>query len=101
MQTVAATIGERIEDFRELLRAFLLEHSRDLRDVNSRDSGVRVVFVGPHYAWGDLDQEGRRLQSRLLDDHRRLAALVQALLKRPSRPGARTTWGKPRASSRS
>lgn len=78
MQTVAAAIGERIEDLRELLREFLLAHSGSLRDIDEPDSGV--VFVGPHYAWGDLDQEGRRLQSRLIEDYRRLAALVRALL---------------------
>lgn len=79
MQTVAAAIGERIEELRELLREFLLEHSGSLRDINEPSSSL--VFVGPHYAWGDLDQEGRRLQSRLLDTYRRLAALVRALLK--------------------
>ncbi len=79
MQTVAATVSERIEELRELLREFLLEHSGRLRDINEPSSSL--VFVGPHYAWAELDQEGRRLQSRLLDDHRRLAALIRALLK--------------------
>jgi hypothetical protein len=79
MQTVAETIGGRIEELRELLRAFLLEHSGSLQDINETSSSL--VFVGPHYGWGELDQEGRRLQSRLLDDHRRLAALISALLK--------------------
>ena len=79
MQTVTESIGERIEGLRELLRVFLLEHSGSLRDINEPSSSL--VFVGPHYGWAELDQEGRRLQSRLLDDHRRLAALVGALLK--------------------
>jgi hypothetical protein len=79
MQTVAEAISERIAEFRELLSALLLEHSGSLRDINKPSSSI--VFVGPHHAWGDLDQEGRRLQSRLLDEHRRLAALIRALLK--------------------
>lgn len=78
MQTVAEAIGERIEELRELLREFLLENSARLRDVNISSSSF--VYIGPHYAWGELDQEGRRLQSRLLDNHRRLTALVRALL---------------------
>lgn len=86
MQTVAEAIGERIEELRELLREFLLEHSGSLRDINTPDSSV--VFVGPHFGWSDLDQEGRRLQSRLLDDHARLAALVRALLKTLPAEGA-------------
>jgi hypothetical protein len=78
VRTVADAVAERTEELRELLRGFLLQHSGELRDVNK---GSSVVFVGPHYAWGDLDQEGRRLQSRLLEDSRRLTALVRALLK--------------------
>ena len=45
MQTVAVAIGQRIEDLRELLREFLLEHSGSLRDINERDSVL--IFVGP------------------------------------------------------
>jgi hypothetical protein len=71
---VAAAIDERIEELRELLHEFLLERSDNLRDINTPSDSI--VFVGPHYAWGDLDQNGRRLQSRLLDDCRRLAALI-------------------------
>jgi hypothetical protein len=79
MQTVTEAISEHIDQFRELLRAFLLEHSGSLRDINKPSDSI--VFVGPHYAWGDLDQEGRRLQSWLFDDYRRLAALIRALLR--------------------
>jgi hypothetical protein len=78
VRTAADAVAERTEELRELLREFLLEHSGQLRDVNT---GGSVVFVGPHYAWGALDQKGRQLQSRLLDDCRRLIALVRALLK--------------------
>jgi hypothetical protein len=46
MQTVAAAIGERVEELRELLREFLLEHSGSLRDINKPSSSL--VFVGPH-----------------------------------------------------
>jgi hypothetical protein len=99
MQTVAAAaFGERVEELRERLREFLLEHSGSLRDINKPSSSL--VFVGPYYAWGDLDQEGRRLQSRLLDDYRRLAALVRALLKTLPAESATSSSG-PRASSRS
>jgi hypothetical protein len=77
MLTVADAIARRAEEMRGLLREYLLERSGELRDVNVGNS---ILYVGPHYAWGDLDQEGKRLQSRLLDEHRRLAALIRALL---------------------
>jgi hypothetical protein len=79
VQSVTSVIGERIEKLRALLRQFLLQRSGDLRDINQ--PGDAVVWVGPNYAWGDLDQEGRRLQSRLLEDYRRLAPLIRALLR--------------------
>jgi PIN domain len=87
VQTVAEAVSKRIADLRDLLREFLLERSGDLRDVNKPSDSI--VFVGLHYAWGDLDQEGRRLQSRLLDEYGRLAALIRALLKTLPAEGAR------------
>lgn len=77
--TVAGIVGERVENLRELLREFLLESSGNLRSVN--DPGSSVVFIGPDHAWGDLDQEGRQLQSRLLDENGHLSSLLRALLK--------------------
>jgi len=72
VKTVAASIDECVEGLRELLREFLLEHSGGLHDLNRDDSGVFIL--GPSRAWADLDQDGRRLQSRLLEENRRLAA---------------------------
>jgi hypothetical protein len=79
VRTVAEAITERVEAFCALLRRLLLEHSSEPRDMNTPDSPV--LIVGGSYAWGKLDDEGRRLQSRLLDEHRRLAPLVRALLR--------------------
>ena len=79
MKTVADSIRERVDALRGLLREFLLEHSGGLRDLNRRDS--EIFIVGPSRAWADLDQDGRRLQSRLLEENRRLSALIRALLK--------------------
>jgi hypothetical protein len=79
MKTVTEAIIERIEAERELLRAFLLEHSGGLRDLNTRDSSIFIV--GPSRAWAPLSQDARRLQSRLLEMNDRLAALIRALLR--------------------
>jgi hypothetical protein len=87
MKTVSDAIRERVEGLRELLREFLLEHSGGLRDLNRADSSVFIV--GPSRAWADLDQDGRRLQSRLLEENRRLAALVRALLSNAPEDGSK------------
>jgi hypothetical protein len=65
MQSVTEAIAGRIEAEREFLREFLLEHSCGLRDLNTPDSSVFIM--GPSRAWADLSQDGRRLQSRLLE----------------------------------
>ncbi len=87
MKTVSDAIRERVEGLRELLREFLLEHSGGLRDLNRADSSVFIV--GPSRSWADLDQDGRRLQSRLLEENRRLAALVRALLSNAPEDGSK------------
>lgn len=86
MKTVTEAIAERIKAERTLLREFLIEHSGGLRDVNQRSSSIFVV--GPSRAWADLDQDGRRLQSRLIEENRRLAALVRALLSHAPEDGS-------------
>jgi PIN domain-containing protein len=87
MKTVAEGISERIEVQRALLREFLLEHSGGLRDLNTRDSSVFIM--GPSRAWAPLSQEGRRLQSRLLEMNGRLSALIRALLRNAPDDGAK------------
>jgi len=57
----------------------LLGPDRTLRDINRPSSSV--VFIGPHYAFDDLSLDQKRVQSRLLDDHRHFIALVRALLR--------------------
>lgn len=86
MKTVSDAIRERVEAQRELLREFLLEHSGGLRDLNRSDSSVFIV--GPSRSWTDLDQSGRRLQSRLLEEDTRLSALIRALLRNAPKDSA-------------
>lgn len=39
------------------------------------------MFVGPHYAWNDLDAEGRRVQSRLLNELETYSPLIEVLVR--------------------
>jgi hypothetical protein len=59
--------------------ASLLAGQSSLRDINKPSSSV--VFIGPHYAFGELSLEKRRLQSRLVEDYRHFFILVRALLR--------------------
>jgi hypothetical protein len=77
VQTVTDALDERIERQRGLLRELILDQPGELRDINKPSSSV--VFVGPSHAWPDLDDLGRQLQSRLLDDHRKLGSLLEVL----------------------
>jgi rRNA-processing protein FCF1 len=87
METVSEAIRERVEAQRELLREFLLEHSGGLRDLNRSDSSIFIV--GPSRSWAKLDQDGRRLQSQLLEEDTRLSALICALLSNAPKDSAK------------
>ena len=50
-----------------------------LYDING--DGSSILFVGPHFGFADLDLEGKRLQSRVREEHRRFAALSRSLLR--------------------
>jgi hypothetical protein len=66
--------GERILE----LLSSLLDRST-LESINRSDSSV--VVVGAVHAWNELDAEGRRLQSRLLNELDRYVPLVEAFVR--------------------
>ena len=53
MQSVAAAIDERVEELRQLLREFLLQHSGNLRDINDRG---RHRLRRSAYACGNINE---------------------------------------------
>ncbi len=59
--------------------ATLVGPERPLRDINQPNSPV--FFIGPPYAFDDLTVDKKRLQSRLLEEHRHFIALVRALFR--------------------
>lgn len=76
--SLSSRLLAQIEELRAKLGHFLLNQSDDLRDINARGRGVQ--YLGAHYAWRPLNVDGRRYQTRLLDEYGRLAALVRASL---------------------
>lgn len=66
-------------------RVLLLEHS-GIRDIN--DGGGGLVWIGSHYAFGEIGDEGRVLQSKILKAVPLFISLVRALLA-PQSEGAR------------
>jgi len=78
MLTVAEKIGHAAKALLDGI-ATLVGPDRPLRDINRPSSSV--VFIGPHYAFDDLSLDQKRLQSRLLEDHRHFIALVRSLLR--------------------
>jgi hypothetical protein len=90
-QTTTEAVHERGERVLELVGA-LLERSA-LHSVI--DPGSSLVVIGADMAWNELDDEGRRIQARLLKELERYLPLVSALrerlpttLARPERVGA-------------
>jgi hypothetical protein len=61
----------------------LLGENSPLRDINKPSSDV--VIIGAHYAFGELSIKQKRLQSKLIGDHRHFVALIRALLRTQAR----------------
>lgn len=73
MQTVSQRIAEDAESLLEGIKALLGENIR-LTDLNANSE---MIFLGPHYAFPKLDDlEKKRLQSRLLEEHKRFFDLI-------------------------
>src|SRR2546423_13308233 len=49
-----------------------------LSNMNDRGGGV---FFAPGYAWGNLDEEARRIQSRLLNELERYTPLIDVMVR--------------------
>jgi PIN domain len=76
------TVLERVESEASLLSATLstlLRTRSGLRDMNRR-SGGGIVFIGPSFAWHQLDEQGNRARSRLFRDFGNFEAIVQGLV---------------------
>ena len=75
-ETMIAQLRSRADGIIELLRELLVEHST-LRAI--RLEGVAIL--GPSNSWGQLDGDGRKLQSRLLNELESYVPLVSVLTR--------------------
>ncbi len=57
-----------------------LEHRSSIRVCNFNDGG-NVVWIGPENSWDDLDEKGRKIQSKSLNEYRRFYDILFVLLK--------------------
>lgn len=78
MKTVSELVAERGTELLSLLEALLREHS-SIYLWNRPGSGI--LNVTGNHAYRELDAQGRRLQSRLLEEYTEFADLVGVLLK--------------------
>lgn len=77
MQTVHDLILELAEQIRGMLTDLILNHS-SLKRWNYPGSGI--LSVTGNYSWNPLTTEGHRLQSKVLEEYRHLASLIETLL---------------------
>ena len=85
MDTVTDRLAAMADDLLADTRLLLLEHST-IRDIN--DGGGGLVWIGSHYAFGEVGDEGRVLQSKILKAVPLFISLVRTLLA-PQSEGAR------------
>src|SRR5258706_12784202 len=86
MKTLVENINETASQIETQLRELLLSHSEIYKwNVNSPYDSVVVIDAYGSYAYRELSEEGRQLQSWLLENYRRFYVLLQTLLREQSR----------------
>lgn len=80
MRTVSQLITEEADRLLKGIKELLGEENIHLTDLNANSEGI--FHLGPHYAFPPLDDlEKKRLQSRLIDEHKRFFDLINTLLR--------------------
>lgn len=80
MNTVVDNLQQMANEIDALLQELLLKHS-SIYLWNKPDDVILVISPSGNYAYRELGEEGKRLQTRLLDEYRRFHALLMTLLK--------------------
>lgn len=79
MTTITENLEIKVGELKLLLKDLLLDHS-SIYKWNRPRGGVVFITIA-NYAYNDLDEKGRQLQSKLLEEYRRFHSLLQVLLK--------------------
>lgn len=91
MKTVVENINEMADEIQEKLHELLLAHS-EIYEWNKRSPDDNIVVISAHgnYAYKKLDEEGRQLQSWLLESYHHFYVLLQTLLREQPKDILRT-----------
>jgi len=82
MKTVVENINDMANEIQAKLHELLLAHSEIYEwNRNSPDDSVVVISAHGNYAYQKLSEEGRQLQSWLLENYRRFYVLLRVLLR--------------------
>lgn len=77
MNTVIQQIAQDADEIKRLLEELLINHS-GLHCWNPPGSGI--FNFGGNYAWNDLDEQGKQLQSKLYNLYNHFAEIIQVLI---------------------
>ncbi|MCK4543561.1 MAG: hypothetical protein KAU17_15125 [Spirochaetales bacterium] len=80
MQTVTENLKCIADDIQNLLEDLLLKHS-SIYLWNTPGGAVVFVSTYGNYAYNELNEEGRQIQAKLLEEYRRFYSLLTVLLK--------------------
>lgn len=80
MEAILDNLKEMVNEIQNLLEDLLLNHSSIYR-WNEPGGAVIVLSTSGDYAYRELGEAGRRIQSKLLEEYRRFHALLGALLR--------------------
>ncbi len=80
MMAVTDNLRETAQEIRYVVKDLLLGHS-SIRRWNVNRPGNAVFWTGPDCAWNPLNEEGRRIQSRALEEYTTFYAILSSLVR--------------------
>lgn len=79
MRTVSNNLREMTDEIKNLLENLLLNHS-SIYMWNTPNESVTVISAQGNYAYKELREEGRQIQTQLLEKYRHFFSLISVLL---------------------
>jgi hypothetical protein len=76
------TVGENLKDFSKKIKDLLAELIQTHSEIHRWNTpGNGVLVLGGDYAWRELQLEGKRVQSKVLNEYRHFHAIIKTLIQ--------------------
>src|SRR5256885_909121 len=80
MHSTSEFLSEMALRLEGLCEGLLLRHSH-LKNWNVKNDSIAIISVSGDFNWEPISEEGRRLQSKALDEYQHFYAILKSLLR--------------------